>query len=233
MIDRLESRADHEIGTTPKASLLRALRLRRRAVQPRLRKKLERIGTGELKRQFASVQNKIRWRGQAAEPDWQNAAIRMLGQVAAELYAAGKPLEGEGENGNRIEEIHRLRICGKQLRYTMEITVGAIGRPLRELYDFVEKMQTRLGTINDHAVALDFYQMWDDCQSDPATWEAIKSVIRSERDGLQAALQDFTLWWSDQHVGQFWQRWQDVVGPLPPPPPTDTQDDSPIQKKGA
>jgi CHAD domain-containing protein len=157
----------------------------------------------------------------------------MLGRVAARLHAAGRPLEGQGDNGDRIEEIHRLRICGKELRYTMEIAVGAFGQPLRDLYGFIEQAQARLGIINDHAVALDFYQAWDDRESDPDIREAIATVVALERSGLEATLRDFPHWWSDQHVGQFWQRWQDVVGPLPSQSPPDTDDDSRFKKKGA
>lgn len=231
MIGRLNGRADNEIGAGPKARLTEALRVRRKAVQPRMRKKLERIDARELARQFDQLQNKIRWRGEGPEPDWKTATTNMLGRVAAGLHAAGKPLEGQGDNGDRIEEIHRLRICGKELRYTMEIAVGAFGEPLRDLYGFIEQTQARLGTINDHAVALDFYQTWYDRESDPSIREAIKTVVAIERDGLKSTLRDFPHWWSDQQVGQFWEHWQEVVGSLPSESPTD--DDSRFQKKGA
>ena len=125
-----------------------------------------------------------------------------------------------------VDEIHRLRIRGKRLRYTMEVTVGAFGKPLRELYTFVEESQRFLGIINDHAVAIDFYGAWE--TEDSPTRHALQTIIDIEQRGLQNELARFPEWWNPMYVGQFWCQWQDTVAPLPAPPPESHGADPPV-----
>ena len=56
----------------------------------------------------------------------------------------------------QLEELHRVRILGKELRYSMEIFSGCFRAPFREeLYPRVEAMQEILGVLNDSRVACD------------------------------------------------------------------------------
>lgn len=56
----------------------------------------------------------------------------------------------------RPDELHKVRILGKQLRYSMEIFAGCFRETFRdELYPRVENMQEILGNLNDSRVAME------------------------------------------------------------------------------
>jgi CHAD domain-containing protein len=233
MIDRLHRRSDGVIDAAGKERLTRELKVRRQAGQRRMNKALDLVDQEVLDRQLTKLQDKIRWRGVGKEPDWKSATTTMLQQNAAGLIEVGRPLEGQGKLQDHIEELHQLRIRGKQLRYAMEIAVGAFGKPLRELYGFIEQTQEILGIINDHAVAHDFYLASYDRESDPHIGETLLAVAAIERSGLEASLLQFPQWWNSQRVGQFWIDWQKVVGPLPDEALQNAEDDASLDDTSA
>ena len=47
------------------------------------------------------------------------------------------------------DNLHQFRISGKRLRYAMEVFAPCFGDEFKQLYDRVEKLQDRLGAIND------------------------------------------------------------------------------------
>jgi CHAD domain-containing protein len=52
-----------------------------------------------------------------------------------------------------------MRICGKRVRYAMELLAGALDHSFRrELYPTFAEVQEKLGTINDHATAIARYR---------------------------------------------------------------------------
>src|SRR5690606_25938490 len=60
-----------------------------------------------------------------------------------------------------IDELHQLRIAGKRVRYSLELFRTIFPNELhQQTYGLVEKLQTRLGEINDHATAQRLYQVW-------------------------------------------------------------------------
>ncbi len=65
--------------------------------------------------------------------------------------ALQQSLAGNLDDG---EQLHRVRIAGKQLRYAMEIFVDCFAPPFRDaFYPLVEELQETLGRINDSHVA--------------------------------------------------------------------------------
>ncbi|GAF82004.1 unnamed protein product [marine sediment metagenome] len=237
MIDRLKCQPA-ELNAIQTDRVLRGLEQRRKDVQPQMQAALDQIDQQSLKRQFARLADKVRWRGAGKEPDWKSAMTQILGRVASSFRDSGKPLEGATDLHDRIGELHRLRIWGKQLRYTMEIAVGAFGKPLRELYDVVEQTQTFLGVINDHAVARNFYQTWYEQESDRALANSLRALAALEQIGLEQSLCKFPAWWNSPSVGEFWLRWEERIGAFPTALGADNEDgavpdEAQIKKKGA
>ena len=75
-------------------------------------------------------------------------AHKQLRRVADEFFAAIP--------NDRTDEaaLHRFRICGKRLRYAIELLAGALSAAMREqLYPQIEDLQAQLGQINDFATA--------------------------------------------------------------------------------
>src|SRR5262249_55819232 len=72
---------------------------------------------------------------------------------------AEKFFEAQPANGVDWSALHRFRIAGKKLRYTMELVAPAFGFELREQqYPLVQELQERLGNINDFVVAREILQ---------------------------------------------------------------------------
>lgn len=49
----------------------------------------------------------------------------------------------------RVEELHRMRIAAKRLRYTVEVFEPFLGKPGTELLDRLKRVQDLLGEIHD------------------------------------------------------------------------------------
>ena len=74
----------------------------------------------------------------------------LLTSLARELEAAASR-----KFDTSYEELHRVRILGKQLRYAMEVFGACFDREfLDEIYPAVEAMQEILGHANDSHVAV-------------------------------------------------------------------------------
>jgi CHAD domain-containing protein len=77
--------------------------------------------------------------------DWAHASLRPL----VKSFFAAVPADGTD-----MGALHVLRIRGKELRYAMELLAGAFPPDFREnLYPIVEKLQDKLGVMNDLATA--------------------------------------------------------------------------------
>ncbi len=49
----------------------------------------------------------------------------------------------------RVNELHRMRIAAKRLRYTLELFEPVIGKPLNETIEAMKEVQELLGAIHD------------------------------------------------------------------------------------
>lgn len=95
------------------------------------------------------------------------------------------------------EQIHRLRIEGKKLRYAMEIFAGVF--PARERVrceDALERLQETLGNFTDHAAAADRFRRWS--RSDGIGMEQRTLVALHDVEAARAskARKAFAKWWS-------------------------------------
>lgn len=96
-----------------------------------------------------------------------------------------------------LSAIHQFRLAGKDLRYAIELLAAAFPNRLRErLYPVVEQLQERLGTVNDHAVAIERFREWREAADQPEVRKQYKKVIKSEQQQLAQALWDFARWWT-------------------------------------
>jgi len=100
-----------------------------------------------------------------------------------------------------LEQLHELRIAGKRLRYSIEIFHGAFSPSLRtELYPLVEKLQNRLGRMNDHATAQALFQgllvgMPVDNQA-----AYVARCIAEQHEAAELLRNEFLDWWTSERV---------------------------------
>lgn len=130
----------------------------------------------------------------------------VIGDFRRDLQdALGKDLDNE-------THLHKARICGKKLRYAMEIFVDCFAEGFRSRqYPLVEEMQEVLGNVNDCRVALQHLgdiksalkarlpTMWPDCRA------AIAWCIDKQKRRLQREKKRFLTWtetWNSECAAQ-------------------------------
>jgi CHAD domain-containing protein len=128
----------------------------------------------------------------------------MLSRLLTELDGAA------AEDLDDYDNLHQVRITGKQLRYAMEVFADCFARAFREeVYPAVEEMQEMLGRANDSHVATQRLERLREKlrKTLPGEWQRCKTgldaLLRFHRDRLPR----------EQHrFGEWWQRWQHSGG---------------------
>ena len=114
-----------------------------------------------------------------------------------------------------LEALHAFRIRGKELRYAMELLVAAFPASFHtRLYPLIERLQDRLGAINDHAVALKRFRSWSTGTADPALRKYLQTLLKKERRELRKSMFRFACWWTpgrSKHVHQRFRKLMETV----------------------
>jgi CHAD domain-containing protein len=112
---------------------------------------------------------------------------------------AARGLEGIDVAAASLDDLHRLRIAAKRLRYSIEIFHSAASSALRlEVYPQVEELQERLGTLNDRAASQARWQQWlgELPPSDLAAFAA--SLVVRDHAAATDLRAEFLAWWTPQ-----------------------------------
>lgn len=139
-----------------------------------------------------AVTDRIRPRGKrankwASQPLAKWAPKRL--RNAIELFCQAVP-----ESLDTPEQLHPLRIEGKRLRYTLELLApGLPAETYDALYPLLEKLQDRLGKINDHRSAID-----------RLTSHSVNStqLIEKEDVAMREAVEHFGPWFHEDLLPQ-------------------------------
>jgi len=123
------------------------------------------------------------------EPFERFAAERLRPVMAGFFKAADAPLRD-------ADELHRLRIKGKKLRYAMEVC-GVVFSPKsrRRCTAALEKLQESLGSFTDHSAAAERFHRWLHDDAALESREALRAMEADERRRADAARQRFLRWW--------------------------------------
>jgi CHAD domain-containing protein len=128
---------------------------------------------------------------------FQEWAAKQFTEVA-DKFAAAMPNELSDPPA-----LHEFRICGKALRYAIELVASAFGPELRkELYPMVEKLQERLGNVQDHVAAIDRCRAWAAATRNEALHETLRELGEAEHRGLTDSIHAFRSWWTDERAAQ-------------------------------
>ena len=96
---------------------------------------------------------KIRWRGEGKEPTYRDRALSALPELLDDFRNSARADLSVTEN------LHQLRIDGKQLRYGLELMAGALKMgSLKRIYARLAEHQKELGEIVDHMAAVEQYE---------------------------------------------------------------------------
>lgn len=95
------------------------------------------------------------------------------------------------------DEIHRLRIEGKKLRYSLEIFATVFpGRVLSKCEKALESLQESLGEFTDHSAAADRLKRLAKQDSSSAERLALRALRKLEASQASRARKTFTKWWN-------------------------------------
>jgi CHAD domain-containing protein len=147
-------------------------------------------------------------KGEGAPRTFGDLADDQLGRLFGAFAAAVAADPGSPD------DLHRLRILGKRLRYALEIFAGCYGPPLREeVYPAVERLQEVLGEVQDAAVGAARLEGLRDRvrRAVPGEWErvgpGIEGLIREHRAAVGDGREAFRAWRAD---------WERVAAEYPP-----------------
>src|SRR5207244_8745872 len=134
--------------------------------------------------------------------------LRVLGDLAQpRLKGLLQELhDAASANLDEYDHLHRVRILGKRLRYSMEVFAPCFDASFKDrYYPMVEEMQDILGLANDSHVATQRLTLVRDLLrgTQPAAWKrfraGIEGVLRYHQRRLPRQRRLFLQWW---------QRWQ-------------------------
>jgi len=165
---------------------------------------------------------RVRWRSKSPEPTFDLIAASALQPSVNDLFdAASADLEN-------ISALHQMRICAKQVRYTMELLAGAFPSEFREeLYPMLTEVQDKLGAINDSATAEQIVQAWAaEAKSREAAAE-LNRMAADEREQLGSASLDFRRWWTPERASEFRQQFAPYLVPRSPQATDADEDEHP------
>ena len=132
--------------------------------------------------------------------DAQQLSFRQFGRDALNV-ASQKVFRLTGVSAPSIAQLHQLRIAGKRLRYSIELFHGVFPPEMRgEVYPMIEKLQDRLGRLNDHATAQAMFQRWLANLPPGERAAHLAGEIVKEHAAAQQVRRDFLDWWTTQRV---------------------------------
>ncbi|PQO44363.1 CHAD domain-containing protein [Blastopirellula marina] len=193
-LDVFIARFKKQKGKEEKAAAQRTLKflqsLRKEAQGP-LVEVAEWAKAKSLPQKFARFVPRIRWRDSGSEETLQAIAPLYLDSIVLQFfYQAEQTLAAS-------DTLHQLRIEAKRLRYAMELMSSAFDKAFREeLYPYFEKVQDRLGEINDHATAVSKIGAWAKKTDDPEVAQYLQNVIAQADASYRTEVEAFREWWT-------------------------------------
>lgn len=186
----------------------------RQDAQQQIIKTNKQLRHGKLRRSVRKLLIRIRKRRKSHHGRLDQMAPQALLPAAAAFFDAGRADLSVAEN------LHDMRIAGKQLRYAMELLAGAFDVSFRkELYPLFADVQERLGKINDLAVAEQRLRQWGDppsAESDGKPfaegWQAVLDAVQQEKVSHMDA---FRAWWTTQRVNLLQQHFHQILNAAP------------------
>jgi CHAD domain-containing protein len=208
--DVLLERFQEEAGSNSNVDYAIArLRLQRQNAQEDLVRVAQKSQKGKLKQALADTLDSLG----PGKRDAQQLSFVQFGRTA--LQAASQDVfQLTGVSQPTIVQLHQLRIAGKRLRYSIELFYGAFAPEMRsDVYPMIEKLQERLGRLNDHATAQAMYQRWlaDLPPGERAAYLA--RLIVAEYDAALEIRHDFLQWWTTQQVAALESRLSALLHP--------------------
>jgi len=197
------------IGDDDKAEVLAFLQGLRKAAQPRIVKAWEWAKTENLKKKFEGVVLRTRWREVSEEESLEQMAPTLLEPLVVRFFHFSQLL------GESPESLHQMRIEGKKTRYAMELVECGFPAGFREeLYPAFEEVQSKLGAINDHHMAVEKIQQWHSETSSKKFPKFLLQLAEHERVQFDEKAEAFRNWWTEARSQELKEHFDHYLGGL-------------------
>jgi CHAD domain-containing protein len=224
----LRSLAQDGSGAGVPGLLERVARQRQHAQRPLLKMHAKLMRGGRLERRVGKLLKRVRAGRDGGPP--ADCSLRQWapGSLQAEVEAFNAAAQQELSD---LEALHKFRIAGKRLRYTLELIGPAFPDTLRTgIYPLIQDLQERLGNINDHVAAEQRLEHWLTLSEDAEACEYLQARIQAERQQRAAAHDEFLVWWNGSRSSQIAQAFADLL--KVPGPPAESPPESARQDPG-
>jgi CHAD domain-containing protein len=202
LVERLAARPDVD-HLRP---LVEAIGRLRREVQSPVREIYRKLRKKDFPRTIRKLIDQVHY-----VRDEQRATLGGWARMGTERAAAAFFAAAAG-NLDDLAELHQFRIAGKNLRYVLEYSAGGLGPEVRNsLYPEIERIQSLLGIVNDHAAALAHFDAWRNEWEDEDLCRLVDEQIVIERTALEDARREFFRWWTPQRAAELRDRLALVV----------------------
>lgn len=205
-VDVLQDRiACGEIALKPgnQKRVTRFLKRRRKAAQKPLKRIYKELaGDGQLERSTKELLNHVE-RRQAGKP----FELSMPLERTVRSYL--KRLNASSKSEARL---HRLRIEGKELRYTLEILRDRVSAScIADALKRAKQIQDRLGQIVDHTAAEERLLGWTRRLKRPRLRKALRKMAARERRNARKRINQFHKWWDDRTAKRLTVELREIV----------------------
>jgi len=192
-LDVLANRIDQDAGSEPASTARRRLKAMLARQRPAAREPVVDVRehlvaadwTGRMERLLARL---ARCRDQEA---FRSYGRRRLKGLIRRFFEHVRPRIRDAE------EIHRLRIEGKRLRYALEIFSPVLpSRGRVKCQKALETLQDNLGTFTDHVAAAERLRRWSEHRAAAADRGILTSIRKTESGEAERARRVFLKWWT-------------------------------------
>ena len=190
-------------------NLVKALNQRRSKMQLRLAKLYLRLRHGDrFLNQTHKLLSKIGRSNKPSEP--AGAWMKMRWSEFLEQFYQSADVDTED-----LHALHQFRITIKRLRYGLELLAPAFDcTQCERAYEFVERLQDRLGQLNDHVIACELFRAWNSKRNRVSRKCNLNRLLKCENEVLQKELGDFDAWWTPSLIADMREAFDQLAMPI-------------------
>ena len=209
---RLEQDSNNT-ATSELAKRVRAHRVESQQLIVEVYQRLKQKKRFELR--IAKLLKRVRLRGKkikAKNPSFSEWSTKKFTQLLDDFFEAAKCHQSD------VEALHSFRISGKRVRYAMELLAGAYPEHFRQdVYSGLEKLQDKLGRINDHVNSASRIRFWIDeaAKAKKQEIDYLKEILQTEEALLEQSKAEFCSWWNEKREAKTLEMFHDVIGNPP------------------
>jgi CHAD domain-containing protein len=189
---------------------IRSLKKDRRKARKGLKKLRRHLRCKDrLQLEIEKLLEKISWpkhRSRRVVPPFGAVGRQQLATLASPFFAGAK------KNLRVFDNLHQLRIAGKQLRYALELAAPIVAaRPLRQLYDGLNDAQDRLGVVCDEKALVELARQWLEETTKIKPRQRLEKLLAAQEQRYQLAHKKLLRWWSPARLRGLQRLWNAVV----------------------